>query len=665
MPLSDPTRLLRQYLLSGESRDFEELVKSYHDLVFGVAWRSTQSRSLAEDVTQEVFIILAQKAKGIREPEKLVGWLHKTTTLCAMNTNRKEVRRKRAMKTYSEELKGSVFSSLEEEAKWRQALPVLDATIAELPSSDREAILLRFYEERSFKSIGQVLGKSEEACRKKVNRAVERLSVLLRKKRVTVGSSVLLASLSSSLKAESLSREASSSEVARLAVESKVASGVGATTQILSLMSGYKITIAAAALLALIPPGLKWKENRELVSSQRAIATDHNIGNSRSQGTRVEKLTVEGTSRNQDELLIALSAISDLSSSYEQYTEVEYFALSLSRKELPLILAVLQGEFSETKGLSETVEYILWKKLFLRWAQLDSDEALAVAKTLLGSEHKSEVCYGIVEGLAGSDPEGTRQFLEFLPEGKPRERLMQISWNYHAKEHPEEALQMALKIEDLDEQVSIMDEVVHGVREVDPELGLAYIEKLEDGIDKNRWLSMLVGNFARSNPQEAYGYIVRSSDETSALDSLPYVLKVWAGRDPEGSLQVLSALDEQNRNAKAFESYGRGLTKIEDAERAFQQLQDQKEKAALLSGFASSYRNQASHFEPPTSNQLGELRELVESLPKGSYRKQADWDFAWVWALRNPGEANEWVQESSGIDQRLKKRFSVIYDEPK
>ena len=206
MPVNDPVRLLRRYLQSGESRDFEELVKSYHGLVFGVAWRSTQSRSLAEDVTQEVFITLAQKAKGIREPEKLVGWLHRTTTLCAMNTNRKEVRRKRALKTYSEEVSGAGFSSPEEEAKWRQALPMLDASIEELSSSDREAILLRFYEERSFKAIGQVLGKSEEACRKKVNRAVEKLSVLLRKKRVTVGSSVLLASLGSSLQAESLSR---------------------------------------------------------------------------------------------------------------------------------------------------------------------------------------------------------------------------------------------------------------------------------------------------------------------------------------------------------------------------------------------------------------------------------------------------------------------------
>ena len=182
MPASDPTRLLRRYLQSGDSRDFEELVKSYHGFVFGVALRSTQSRTLAEDVTQEVFITLAQKAKGIREPEKLAGWLHKTTTLCAMNANRKEVRRKRALQTYSEEVSGSVVSSLEEEAKWRQALPILDATIEELSSSDREAILLRFYEERSFKAIGKILGKSEEACRKKVNRAVDQLAVLLGKK---------------------------------------------------------------------------------------------------------------------------------------------------------------------------------------------------------------------------------------------------------------------------------------------------------------------------------------------------------------------------------------------------------------------------------------------------------------------------------------------------
>ena len=142
-------------------------------------------------------------------------------------------------------------------------------------------------------------------------------------------------------------------------------------------------------------------------------------------------------------------------------------------------------------------------------------------------------------------------------------------------------------------------------------------------------------------------------------------IEVWASRDPDASFQVLSTLEEQDRTAKAFESYGNGLTKIEDAERAFQQLQDKKEKAALLLGFARSYRKQASYFEPPASDQLGQLRELVESLPEGSYRKEADWGFAWVWATKNPGEANEWVQENSNISDELKERFASYYDESK
>ena len=423
------------------------------------------------------------------------------------------------------------------------------------------------------------------------------------------------------------------------------------------------MTIAAASFLALIPPGMQWKENRDLERAQRVVVSEQSSQNSRFQGAGAGKRTVEDAPRSQEELLRELKTISERSSFFEKFTVAQYFGLSLKREELPVMLAILQGEFPETS--EQGLEHALWNSLFIRWAQLDADAAFATAKTLLGSERERGVWHGFVAGLAGSDPVGTRQFLESLPEGSSRERLMQMSWKVHAKENPEEALQMALKIEDLDERAALMNEVVLGVREVDPLMGLAYVKTLEDGVDKEKWWRILVGTLATTNPEEAYGYLTGSSNQPRALESLPRVLEIWAGRDPDASFQVLSTLEEQDRSTKAFESYGNGLTKIEDAERAFQQLQDKKEKAALLQGFARSYRLQASYFDPPTSDQLGQLRELVESLPEGSYRKEADWEFAWVWGTKNPGEANEWVQESSNISDELKDIFANYYEESK
>ena len=49
------TTMLKRYVESGTSADFEALVRANGALVFGTALRSTRQRALAEEVTQEVF----------------------------------------------------------------------------------------------------------------------------------------------------------------------------------------------------------------------------------------------------------------------------------------------------------------------------------------------------------------------------------------------------------------------------------------------------------------------------------------------------------------------------------------------------------------------------------------------------------------------------------
>jgi RNA polymerase sigma factor (sigma-70 family) len=48
----------------------------------------------------------------------------------------------------------------------------------ELAESDREAILMRYFEKRQLREIGERLGLSEEAARKRVDRALEKLRAL-------------------------------------------------------------------------------------------------------------------------------------------------------------------------------------------------------------------------------------------------------------------------------------------------------------------------------------------------------------------------------------------------------------------------------------------------------------------------------------------------------
>src|SRR5204862_4853718 len=71
------------------------------------------------------------------------------------------------------------------EMDWQQLRPVLDQVMHQLSASDREAILMRYFENRQLGDIGQRLGLSEDAARKRVDRALEKLRGFLSKQGIT------------------------------------------------------------------------------------------------------------------------------------------------------------------------------------------------------------------------------------------------------------------------------------------------------------------------------------------------------------------------------------------------------------------------------------------------------------------------------------------------
>src|SRR5438552_572876 len=77
------------------------------------------------------------------------------------------------------------------EADYSLVAPVLDEAINELEEEDRAAVLLRFFEQRDFHSIGQALSSNEDAARMHVTRALEKLEGFLKRQGVTTTASSL------------------------------------------------------------------------------------------------------------------------------------------------------------------------------------------------------------------------------------------------------------------------------------------------------------------------------------------------------------------------------------------------------------------------------------------------------------------------------------------
>jgi RNA polymerase sigma factor (sigma-70 family) len=186
--MTDNQTLVSEYVKTGSEPAFRELVARYVDLVYSSALRLVGGDAqLAEDVSQTVFLNLARKARRLPREVMLGGWLHRDTCYAARTLMRSERRRQQRERQAME------MSAMEDhsDSNLAQLAPLLDDAIEELRAEDRTAIMLRFFEQRDFRSIGQALGSNEEAARKRVTRAVEKLHGLLKVRGVSLSAAAL------------------------------------------------------------------------------------------------------------------------------------------------------------------------------------------------------------------------------------------------------------------------------------------------------------------------------------------------------------------------------------------------------------------------------------------------------------------------------------------
>src|SRR5213083_1574348 len=127
------TDLLAEFRKSRSEIAFGELVRRYTNLVYSVARRRLSNDSLAQEVTQTVFIRLAKAAPKIRGDAELVAWLHRTTVHVSIDLWRAESRRRAR-----EQHVAAMQPDRTEETVWNDIAPVVDEALNELGETDRQ-----------------------------------------------------------------------------------------------------------------------------------------------------------------------------------------------------------------------------------------------------------------------------------------------------------------------------------------------------------------------------------------------------------------------------------------------------------------------------------------------------------------------------------------------
>jgi len=408
--MTDSQALLVEYSEHGSESAFRELVARYMDLVYSTAFRKVSGDAhLAQDVTQMVFLQLARKARRIPRNVPLGGWLHGATCNVAATVRRTERRRQ---KREEEALQMNALQN-DSAGRLEQVAPILDDAISQLPNEDRVAILLRFFERRDFRSIGSALGSTEDAARMRVNRALQKLELILKRR----GASISAAALGAALTAEAV---AAAPAGLAASVAGSALAGVAAAGGIAS--SAFKIMVMSKLKLGTISAVVIGGLVASLVVQHQSLARlreDNRSLQQQVEELRDAKNQLAQVAVDQDELAKRQRDQSEL-----LRLRGEVGVLRRQTKELDALEASLKTQSAGTVETAATADY--WPRDSWAFAGYASPDAALQTFVWAASEGDLKTLLGSVTGEA---QKRTEKDLEGKSEGEASRKAIDDAIN--------------------------------------------------------------------------------------------------------------------------------------------------------------------------------------------------------------------------------------------
>ena len=147
------------------------IFQEYSSYVFQTALLLTNSKTLADDITQETFIQVFRKFYTFDSTKSLKPWIYKVT----LNISRNIIRKQKWLKFTGhipdtidkESVEESLLKNEEEREVWQE--------IIKLPLKSKELIILHFYGELKLKEIAEILNIPIGTCKSRLNTALKTL----------------------------------------------------------------------------------------------------------------------------------------------------------------------------------------------------------------------------------------------------------------------------------------------------------------------------------------------------------------------------------------------------------------------------------------------------------------------------------------------------------
>ena len=379
-------------------------------MIRATAFRTLADPALVDEVTQDTLVALARKARRIRlqDGQNLGPWLHRVAVFESQNTRRKERRRmKRKLQVVRRALE-SARDQDSDDPSWSDAVPILDVAINALPEKERQAIVMRYFENVRFREIGIALGgMSPDAVRMVTNRAVARLSRTLTRKGVTITAPAIAAGLESGRSSISA---ASSVSVDQEMVATVLRASAERCGFSFTAFMGMDWTVRVAAFgvglgMPFAYSGLHSKSQTTTLAAPAAVSSNTEVFISQESDSRPKPIRPRAGAEQEalDRLLKHIATLEDEYQDPASLSEAMQTALGLHPNQFQVVWEAV---------LKEEPPALLTDTIVARWAELDPLLAWETTAALDDGLKQASV---VLETWYQSDEETASSFFESQP----------------------------------------------------------------------------------------------------------------------------------------------------------------------------------------------------------------------------------------------------------
>jgi RNA polymerase sigma-70 factor (ECF subfamily) len=166
---------------AGDTEAFEELVRQYRSALHAHGRRKLSCDAAAEDAVQETLVRAYKALPRFNGQYKLGPWLHRIlANVCIDEANRRKRDGEKVIDIAAQPFAGVGSPSVEEELGFEFDDSKIRSALEQLPTSQRDALLLRFVDELEYDQLAKVSGVSEQNARARVSRARSAMRVALK-----------------------------------------------------------------------------------------------------------------------------------------------------------------------------------------------------------------------------------------------------------------------------------------------------------------------------------------------------------------------------------------------------------------------------------------------------------------------------------------------------